>query len=51
MIVGVTVEKIESRAVDGGFGFQTGFAVEVFSCGEADEGRFSVGLDTRVSGT
>ena len=42
------VKKIESRAVDRGFGLQKGCVVKVFSCGEADEGRFWVGLDTRV---
>jgi hypothetical protein len=29
---------------DGGFWLQTGCAVRVFSCGEADEGGFWVGL-------
>jgi hypothetical protein len=50
MIAGVTIEKIESRVVDRGFRLQTGCAVKGFSCGEADEGRFWVGLDTRVGG-
>ena len=50
MIVGVTVKKIESRTADRGVWLQTGCVVKIFSCGEADDGRFSVGLDTRVGG-
>jgi hypothetical protein len=50
MIVGVTIKKIESRAVDRRFGLQTGCAIKVFSCGEADKGRLWVGLNTRVGG-
>jgi hypothetical protein len=50
MIAGVTIKEIETRVIDPGFGLQTGCAVKVFSCGEADEGRFCVGLDTRVGG-
>jgi hypothetical protein len=50
MLAGEIIKKIESRVVDQGFKLQTGYAVKVFSCGEADEGRFWVGLNTRVGG-
>ena len=40
MIAVAIIKRIESRVVDRGFRLQTGRAVKVFSCGEADEREF-----------
>ena len=37
MITGVIIEKIEARVGDRGLGLQTGYVVEVFSCGKAGQ--------------
>jgi hypothetical protein len=43
--------SIDSRVEDRGFWPQTGCAAMVFSCGEADEGGFWVGLGRKRVGS